>query len=321
MILNPLQFAVVREDPQIEAALVASKQAKHILLIGSGGCTALSLQALYPDLQITLVDPNAAQISHVRRKIQALQSLSGAQRKQTFNIEDSDPHGLNARGNFESLFRGLKNWTHEMVCPPADLANIFASPTPAKWKALFKNKYWPVGFEMFFSDSILNAMFGPDATQHAPPGSYPDYFRGVIEKGLLRSDCSTNYFLHHIFLGYYLDRPEALPPYLTLTAPKNYAFEWLNTDILGVRNFADYDLVSLSNIFDWMPEKSVAKIARRLTQEMKPGATLVFRQLNHSKNFKKYLLSRFNFKKSVETSLWKKDRSFFYSKLNIGTHR
>ena len=30
---------------------------------------------------------------------------------------------------------------------------------------------------MFFGDSILNAMFGSDATQHAEPGSYPTYIR------------------------------------------------------------------------------------------------------------------------------------------------
>jgi hypothetical protein len=45
---NPVQFAFVREDPEIEASLVRRDHSGSALLIASGGCTALSLQALFP---------------------------------------------------------------------------------------------------------------------------------------------------------------------------------------------------------------------------------------------------------------------------------
>jgi S-adenosylmethionine:diacylglycerol 3-amino-3-carboxypropyl transferase len=57
---NHLQFAITREDPQVEEFLIrklSTPQVK-ILLIGSGGCTAFHLQSQFPDIQITLVEPN-----------------------------------------------------------------------------------------------------------------------------------------------------------------------------------------------------------------------------------------------------------------------
>ena len=63
---NDVQFAVVREDPMVEAELVRLTNASNVLLIASGGCTALTLQALFPDLRITLVDFNPAQLERVR---------------------------------------------------------------------------------------------------------------------------------------------------------------------------------------------------------------------------------------------------------------
>ena len=84
----------------------------------------------------------------------------------------------------------------------------------AELRAAFTNAYWPVGFQLFFSDALLNTMFGPDATQHAVPGSYPGYFQGLIERGLLRDDARNNPFLQHIFLGHYMDREACVPPFL-----------------------------------------------------------------------------------------------------------
>ena len=55
---NPVQFAVVREDPKIEAKLVCLHQVNEVLLIASCCCTAFTLQALFPSLNLTLLDFN-----------------------------------------------------------------------------------------------------------------------------------------------------------------------------------------------------------------------------------------------------------------------
>ena len=43
------QFAVVREDPDLEAELVQHSGARAVLLVASGGCTALTLLHRFPN--------------------------------------------------------------------------------------------------------------------------------------------------------------------------------------------------------------------------------------------------------------------------------
>ena len=76
----------------MEEAVLRSAHAKRVLLIASGGCTALSLVSRLPDLEIALVDPNSAQLDHVRAKIAALAEPIDLRR---FNAGDRDPR---ARG-------------------------------------------------------------------------------------------------------------------------------------------------------------------------------------------------------------------------------
>ncbi len=47
---NPIQFAVVREDSQIEMKIVSDFGFERATLIGSGGCTAFCLKAVQPQI-------------------------------------------------------------------------------------------------------------------------------------------------------------------------------------------------------------------------------------------------------------------------------
>jgi hypothetical protein len=115
---NRLQFAVTREDPNVELEVLARFPRSRLLLIASGGCTALTLRAVMPDAHITLVDANPEQLAHVDRKLAALRDLRGADRLRAFNVgEPSDPSGLSECGNFESLFRGLRGFVQDFVLP------------------------------------------------------------------------------------------------------------------------------------------------------------------------------------------------------------
>ena len=125
MFNNPIQFAVVREDPLIEASLVRADQCSQIAIIGSGGCTALTLQVLFPSLRITVVDPNSAQLKLIQKKMRVLHSGDPAQKKSLFNIENPDPTGFNQCGNFESLFRCFRGFLGEFVLSSEDWRQVF----------------------------------------------------------------------------------------------------------------------------------------------------------------------------------------------------
>lgn len=316
---NTIQFAVVREDPFLEIEGIqrarASTAEKKVLLIASGGCTALSTQAVFPNMDFTLVDPNPAQLELIQKKMNALENRESF--RETFSIGKENALSLVDCGNFESLFRSLRRFLNEFVMTPEGFHEIFSGDIAKRRiliDSLFENSYWPVAFDIFFADSFLQAMFGPAAIQHAPQGSYAHHFRTLFERGLHRPDASENYFLHHVFLGHYLTR--ALPLYLTLPTPK-YRFEFLRAFAEEVPSYSGYGVVSLSNIFDWMPEDGIHRVAQRLAREMNPGSVLIFRQLNHAKSFEKMFGAAFTFDQNGAEDRFQKDRSLFYSKLCV----
>ncbi len=319
---NDVQFAVVREDPMVEAELVRLTNARNVLLIASGGCTALTLQALFPDLRITIVDFNPAQLERVREKMRALRDSDTATRHQRFNIGTSDPNGLNQNGNFESLFRGLREFIFDLVADETEIRALFEEQDrlASVSEILFSSKYWEVAFDLYFSDSLLNTMFGPDATQHAEPGSYPRYFQQLFERGLTSPTAFDNYFLHHVFLGYYLQRPASLPYYL-LSPPTDYRFQMIEGTLDQVSELQCFDLISLSNIMDWMPLTESVALISYLQNEMKSGASVLYRQLNNDTDLSVHFGDSFAFNTALGVRFQSAERSLFYSNVHVGKRR
>ena len=319
---NKVQFAVVREDPMVEAELIRLTRASNVLLVASGGCTALTLQALFPDVHITLVDFNPAQLERVREKISALRDVDTATRHRRFNIGTSDPKGLNQSGNFESLFRGLREFIFDLVADEAEIRRLFEEKDRLAEvsELLFSSKYWSVAFDLYFSDSLLNAMFGPDATQHAEAGSYPRYFQTLFERGLTSTAAFDNYFLHHVFLGYYIQRPSSLPYYL-LAPPTDYRFQMVEGTLDRVPELQRFDLISLSNIMDWMPLVEIVSLISYLQNEMKPGASVLYRQLNNYTDLSTYFGDSFKFNTALGVRFQEIERSLFYSSVHVGKRR
>jgi S-adenosylmethionine-diacylglycerol 3-amino-3-carboxypropyl transferase len=322
---NPIQFAVVREDPGVEQEII-SRLGGHVenaLVIGSGGCTLLFLSKELPRIHWTALDSNPAQLNLIRKKEADLLTDYGSDSwKTNFNIGDAQSDGLNACGNFESLFGQFRLFLNEFVAQPIEFYNFF---TGAQEKEVFLDRltnspYWPVAFKLFFSDSILNAMFGPEATQYAKPGSYPGYFQAVFENGFKRDDYRNNYFLHHVFLGHYLDKKSCWPPYLQ----KNETSEALTLKqgfIEDVDDFSKFQFIHLSNIFDWMAPESVQSICKRLAKEMKSGSIVVIRQLNNEQPVEERLKPEFNFNEEFSLRLLEIDRSLFYQTIKVGVKK
>lgn len=312
---NPIQFAVVREDPQIELDIVSNFQLKRATLIGSGGCTFFCLKAMNPEIEITLIEPNPAQIELIKEKIHALQTFEKEDLYRKFGVGISDKESLIECGNFESLFRQFRLFVQEFIISENKIENSFKDNSPQIWQKVFNHSYWQTAFDLFFSDSILKTMFGEAAIQHAPKNSYPTYFRHVLEKGLTRNDFNKNYFLHHIFLGHYFDDENALPYYL-INLPRNLEFEIFNGFAQDFTNFTGKQLVHFSNIFDWCDEKIVGEIVNSASENLEKGSVVVFRQLNNRKKYREFFGQ--SFKWSDTSEIARKDRSLFYEKIEIG---
>lgn len=315
---NKLQFAVVREDPLIDINIIKKFELSNALLVASGGCTALSLLAAFSDLDVHVFDPNPNQIDHVKEKLALLSDLKIGDFTDQFNIDNCNTHGLNEKGNFESLFRGFRTFITEHVVDRGSLEACL-SGDDEELNEILSGVYWPIAFELFFNDRYLEAMFGHEATQHAPKNSYPEYFRTCIERGLKSSNRSNNYFLHHIFLGQYLKHNRCLPLYLSSPlCNRNISFS--TGFLVDVKHLGSFDYVMLSNIFDWMDDEEVDNHIQ-LLKHMMPGSVLVYRQLNNHRDLSSKLKPYFKFHQSLSNELLSQDRSLFYSRLVIAERR
>lgn len=205
------------------------------------------------------------------------------------------------------------------MAPSSEIAAWFEPATPRSAVAeVFERSYWSVAFEMFFGDALLTAMFGSAATQHAVKGSYPDYFRRRLEAGLLAQDACSNYFLHHIFLGLY--RPDALPVFLS--EPINTsAFDLRPGVLTDIEDLREYDLIDLSNIMDWMPDRQAEAMIAALSREMRGGASVLWRQLNNHRDCRLWFGDDFSFDLATEAELTQSERSWFYESVCWGTKR
>lgn len=309
-----MQFAVVREDPRIERAVVEEFRPRRALVTASGGCTALALAAWFPDLEITLVDPNAAQLRHVEDKRRIL--LAGDRRP--FGVGSSDPALLHELGNFERLFRQFRGFLDLFVIDAAERERRLRAGEG--FDDVFVQPYWPVAFELTFADALLTTMFGPDAVRHAPKGSYPGYFRTRIEAGLRADDRCVNPWLHHLLLGRYAELPAAWPPYLRERAVRTTPFAEIHGTFADVPSFAAFDLVQLSNVPDWMSDEDCAALARRLGAEMSSGGVVLWRQLNDPRDLVA-TFADFACDPARDARLAASERSLFYDQVHVGVRR
>lgn len=311
--VSEVRFAVVREDPAVEIACVERYGLKNALVCASGGCTALALKHRFPELSVTAYDTNPAQLEHLARKVRAVENAD----LRALNVSAPSSQGLSQCGAFEKLFRTLRFAFCELVASPVELYAYFDPPCAdpaaytAKW---FSSRYWPSLFAMVFCDAPLVAMFGPDAVQHAVPGSYPAYFQRAFERGLARADGPRNPFLQHVFLSHY--RLGDAPPFV-------FANRTLDvTPHLGglPDDLAPFDLVHLSNIFDWSSDALVTGWASKLNA-LRSGAVITLRQLNNDRPLRAFFERDFAFDEVLSGALLARDRSLFYNRIEVGVRR
>lgn len=297
------QFAVTREDPAIEAALIERFAVRSVVLVASGGCTPLSLARRADPPRVRAFDINPEQLAHCRRKAACADPTR-------LNVGTADPTGLNQCGAFEGLFRLLRHALVEFVMPPAEIEAFFDGATQLldRWRA---QPYWPTAFALAFADPLLLTMFGPAAIQHAAPGSYPGYFQAVFERGLAAPNATRNPFLQHVLLGAY--RPTDAPAYI---GRGGGAVEWIEGDLLTVPTDG-VGLFSLSNIFDWSDDVLVTRWAQHLVEHAAPGTVVVMRQLNNTRDLRRFFAPAFRFDDALGADLLRRDRSLFYNRIEV----
>tara|TARA_B100000586_G_scaffold238568_1_gene190399 strand:+ start:205 stop:1164 length:960 start_codon:yes stop_codon:yes gene_type:complete len=306
-------FAVNREDHLVESQVIEQLKPARILTIGSGGCVALTLKTIYPELHLSVFDINPHQLSHINNKIKALRNSD----YDALNIFKKNDTCLNQSGKFDEMFQELRDSFINNISSENEISKFFdvnisldkRRNIQNNWQNN-KNIYKP--FEDVFNDISIAKIFGDEATKHGKPGSYVNYMKKKILEGLSRKDSHLNPFLQHIFLGYY--QSEFVFPYLSSSG--NQDLELIEGDIFTVKKISSYDIVSLSNIFDWSETEYVKEHVEYLSQ-LNKGCAIILRQLNNHKDWIKIFSKYFVEDNSFDLHWQIHDRSLFYDHFKL----
>jgi S-adenosylmethionine-diacylglycerol 3-amino-3-carboxypropyl transferase len=77
-----------------------------------------------------------------------------------------------------------------------------------------------------------------------------------------------------------------------------------------------FEVISLSNIFDWSDDALVADWGARLAAGARSGAAVILRQLNNRRDVSRFFPG-FRFDDALGAELQARDRSLFYERIRI----
>ena len=325
----PLGFAQVREDPLLDVWAIDQLNipAANIIMIASGGCTASLLATKDNIRNITLVDPNKAQLAlcqlklklleeytpndrlallgHMtmpldvrRRQIEQLLTGAGYDKNQLGDLDNVSKLGPDFAGRYELLFAELQK---ELV----------------DWKKekshhqLLEN-----AFKNIMTIENLVALFGEGATQN-PALPFWEHFYNQT-RAVLAGDLATdNPFLNQLLSGKFSNTT-----YPWLMQPKqglNKNFRYINSLMEDALKSNDerYDFIHLSNILDWVSTSEAENLLTIAADKLNPGGLIIIRQLNSSLDIPA-LGSHIEWLDHQEKELLRMDRSFFYKRIHLG---
>lgn len=347
----PIAFAVVREDAAQDAELIKRyfpEEKISMLMIASGGCTAAQLISSSSLRDITLVDPNKAQLDLSKFKIQLLtlplekrleilgySPMTPQDRKaimlgymkvldiDEYSFGDMDviaQNGLDFSGRYEKVFEALRSrLAHHsnalealFTCNTIDEQIQHIAPETIFGKALDE------ALDEIMSQDNLVTIFGEKATANRVQ-DFSRRFAQRIRSYLSQHLASQSPWLASMLLGNF--KNNILFPWLQAEIqnklPKiTYLNSFMN-DALRSSKPESYHIIHLSNIIDWLTPDEAQETLKLAHKALKPGGIVIIRQLNsnidiaaHGKEF------TWNFK--VSNEFLNEDRSFFYRNFLIG---
>jgi S-adenosylmethionine-diacylglycerol 3-amino-3-carboxypropyl transferase len=244
-----LFFAQVREDPRVEIAALAPRASDRIVVVTSGGCTALSLLAAGAG-EVHAVDLNRTQNHLADLKFAAVRELErctaieflgglpepGEERLATYAALRSQltaPARSYWDGRAPAIRRGVLSagvserfialvaWlVRHVVQTPDGVERLLACDTLDEQRALFAREWdtrrWRWLFAALLNRWTMSRAYDPAFFAHVGRADFAEHFRRLAEHALTDVPIADNYFLHQMLTGRYpVDRPDGVPPYLS----------------------------------------------------------------------------------------------------------
>ena len=246
-----LFFAQVREDPTLEIAALAPLPNSRVVVVSSGGCTALSLVAAGA-AEVVAVDLNSTQNHLVELKMVALRRLVAPELMSFLGLAPGTPQrrsrtyavlrpyisdqaarywdanqSLIARGAIncgvsERFIAAVVGVMKVAIHRKAKIETLLRLDTLPEQKEFFHREWntrrWKLLFPLLLNRWTFNRTYDPGFFREVENPSFAAHFRGLLEHALCEVPVRTNYFLHQMLTGTYPTRvPGGVPPYLDRT--------------------------------------------------------------------------------------------------------
>jgi len=170
-----------------------------------------------------------------------------------------------------------------------------------KRAALAKNPEFVECFQRVYGYENFKRRF---AKLHITTAAMNEMIKRHLEV-LARPNVEDNYFFRYYYTNYHIDKAQGLPLYLQEepqeairqlgAGPSRLRFHI--GDVISVASrlcqerSSAFDMISISNILDWVPENSAAEFVQSFHDLLKPGGMLVARHETKAKAYFPSLLS------------------------------
>ncbi len=309
-----LYFAQVREDPLLEIEALAPTADDVIVVVGSGGCTALSLLAAGAG-QVASVDLNRTQNHLIELKAAATAALArgpllgflGALEWSRMARLDAYTdlrtrltpearsfwdgrrldigRGVLNAGVTERFIRAVVAALTTFVHPRSGIERMLDCASIDEQRELFEREWntrrWRAFFNVLLNRAVFRKTYDAAFFSHLERPSFAAHFRARAEHTLTQLSARNNYVLHHMLTGKYpVSEPGGVPPYLSGTELRRDALTVVDGSITEyLRTVPDRSVsgFALSNICEWLTPIAIDELFAEVVRTARPDARLVFR--------------------------------------------
>ena len=244
-----LVFAQVREDPCVEMQALAPALGGTIVLVSSGGCTALSLLAAGAH-RVVGVDLSLAQNHLVELKYAAIRALERSDAIAFLGGQPMAPirrwrlygvvaslltdagrmywdarrplieRGVLRAGKSERFIALVASVAARAIVRRGGVSALLDAASIADQRDIFARSWagwrWRALFAVLLNRWTFSRAYHPSFFDHVQNPSFARHFRRLAERALTEIPARDNYFLHEMLTGRYPVRePQGVPPYLS----------------------------------------------------------------------------------------------------------
>ncbi len=350
-----IRYANCWEDAEILLRGLAAQPGSKILSVASAGDNSFSLLTTAPE-RVVAVDISRPQLFLTELKKICLARLDrsetlsflgfreSASRKQMFTSlkkelstdarrywernEFAIQKGVIHQGKFEKYFQLFSQKILPLIHSSRTIEKLLATKVPLEQED-FYNKHWNTWrwrllFRVFFSRFVMGRLGRDPAFLTHVEGSVSEFILEKAARHLISELAQDNFILRYALTGNFVD---LLPHYLQ---ENQYPVVQKNINQLllfegyaqeAAESFGPFSSMNLSNIFEYMDEKTFRSSALALIKNIENEGTIAYWNLMVPRRISELFPESVGYSQELSEQLTQRDRGFFYQKFIVDQMR